>query len=215
MPFLNILNMLSSRTARNSSRDATVRSVVSERAGREWCLFIDRDGVINRRVVGDYVRNWEQFEWLPRSRLALKMLRGWAPNLVVVTNQQGIGKGLMSADDVDDIHQHIVDELSVEAVKIDAFQVCPHLESDGCACRKPRPGLVLSWLDAHADSEPSLSIMIGDSLSDLELATNVAAATGGCGSIQIGDTPCAGMAHGSFGSLWEFAVAVERARGGL
>jgi histidinol-phosphate phosphatase family protein len=186
--------------------------MVAERAGREWCLFLDRDGVMNRQVVGDYVRSWRHFEWLPGAPLALEKLREWAPHLVVVTNQQGIGKGLMSADDVAAIHQQLQAVLAAEGVMIDAFQVCPHLESAGCACRKPRPGLVLDWLGQHPDSEPLLSIVVGDSLGDLELAHNVAAAAGGCASIHIGGASLRGIADASFESLWDFAVAVGHAR---
>lgn len=214
MRYPNMSNTHSSRlSGRTSAQHLAVQEIVAERAGREWCLFLDRDGVINREVVGDYVRSWRHFEWLPGAPLALKKLREWAPYLVVVTNQQGIGKGLMSAEDVAAIHQHLHAELAADGVKIDAFQVCPHLESAGCACRKPRPGLVLDWLGEHPDCEPLLSIMVGDSLSDLELARNVAAAAGGCVSIQIrGRASLRGFADASFDSLWDFAVAVGHAR---
>jgi histidinol-phosphate phosphatase family protein len=207
-------NTPSSRlSSRDSGHYAAVRKLVVERVGREWCLFLDRDGVINRKIDGDYVRTWRDFEWLPRAELALKRLREYAPHLVVVTNQQGIGKGLMSTDDVAAIHHHLQAELVADGVQMDAFQVCPHLESTGCACRKPRPGLVLDWLGQHPDTEPSLSIMVGDSQSDLELAHNVAAASGGCASIHIGGRTRRGpVADASFDSLWDFAVAVARAR---
>ncbi|MCV7177486.1 D-glycero-alpha-D-manno-heptose-1,7-bisphosphate 7-phosphatase [Mycolicibacterium sphagni] len=188
--------------------------MVAERIDRDWCLFLDRDGVINRQVVGDYVRSWQDFEWIPGAQLALKNLREWAPHLVIVTNQQGVGKGLMSADDLAEIHERMQDELAADGVTIDAFQVCPHLESAGCDCRKPKPGLVLDWLRQHPDCVPSLSIMVGDSQSDLELAHNVAATVGGCESIQIGDhTQLDCCADASFDSLWDFAVAVGQARG--
>lgn len=168
---------------------------------------------MNRQIVGDYVRTWRDFEWLPRAPLALKRLSEWAPHLVVVTNQQGIGKGLMSADDVEAIHRSLRAELAVDDVLIDAFQVCPHLEASGCTCRKPRPGLVLDWLRQHPAIEPSLSIMVGDSEGDLELAHNVAAASGGCSSVQIGRRTNRGaVADALFDSLWDFAVAVKRAR---
>jgi histidinol-phosphate phosphatase family protein len=196
-----------------SAHQAALQEMVTERAGREWCLFVDRDGVINRQIVGDYVRSWRQFEWLPGAPLALKKLREWAPHIVVVTNQQGIGKGLMSADDVVAIHQHLEHQLAPDRLTIDAFQVCPHLESADCACRKPRPGLVLDWLGEHLDSEPSLSIMVGDSLGDLELARNVATVVGGCASIHIGEAGPRGIADASFESLWDFAAAVGYARG--
>ena len=191
-----------------------VRKLIDERVGQRWCLFLDRDGVINRQIVGDYVRSWPDFEWLPRAPLALKRLREWAPYLVVVTNQQGIGKGLMSGDDVEAIHHRLRAELAASGVLLDGIQVCPHLESAGCLCRKPRPGLVLDWLGRHSDSEAALSVVVGDSQSDLELAHNVSVASGGCVSIQIGRRTNSGaVADASFDSLWDFAVAVGRAGG--
>lgn len=207
--------MHSSRPSNSDSFDhSAVRKLVNDRAGREWCLFLDRDGVINRQIVGDYVRDWGDFEWLPRAQLALKGLSAWAPHLVVVTNQQGIGKGLMSADEVAVIHHNIRVELAAVGVVIDAIQVCHHLASVGCECRKPRPGLVLDWLQQHPATDQSLSIIVGDSQSDLELAHAVAVETGGCASVRIGECATRGViAEASFSSLWEFASAVKRAGG--
>jgi histidinol-phosphate phosphatase family protein len=199
-------------SSNDTARYAVVQRLVAERAGRDWCLFLDRDGVINRQIVGGYVRGWDEFEWLPRVPLALKMLRGWAPRLVVVTNQQGIGKGSMSADDVESVHHHVRVELATKAVSIDAIQVCPHLESAECACRKPRTGLVVGWLQDHPGIDPSLSVMVGDSQSDMELAKRVAVEVGGCASVQIGQRGVQGVvADASFDSLWDFAIAVESA----
>ena len=214
MRFQNTSNMHSSQlnSSERSAREVGLRELVAERAGRDWCLFLDRDGVINRRVVGDYVRNLRHFEWLPGVPLALKKLGQWAPHMVVVTNQQGIDKGLMSAADVEAIHDAIQTELAVHGVSFDAFQVCPHLRAAECSCRKPRPGLVLEWLVHHPHNDPKLSIIAGDSRSDLEMARNVAGAVGGCMSAQIGRTSMAGLADASFDSLWDFAVAVEQVR---
>ena len=205
--------MSNTHSSQLSNRPRNVlQSLVVDRAGREWCLFLDRDGVINRQIVGDYVRSWRQFEWLPNVTPALKRLRDWAPHLVIVTNQQGIGKDLMSAQDVEDIHRKLSAELALEGVTIDAIQVCPHLEATNCPCRKPSPGLVLEWLRQNPDNQSSLSIVAGDSGSDLELACNVATATGGCASIQIGSGDLGGVADVSFDSLWDFALAVDHAR---
>jgi histidinol-phosphate phosphatase family protein len=190
-------------TTGGSPESAIVKGFVDEREGRDWCLFLDRDGVINRRVVGDYVREWRQFEWLPGALAALKVLRRWAPHVVVVTNQQGIGKGLMTERDVAAIHQRIQD-----AVPLDAFQVCPHLESAACDCRKPRPGLVRQWLNDNPECDSSLSIVVGDSASDLELARNVAAT-----AVHVTGGADGGDAHLCLSSLWEFAAAVSAARG--
>jgi histidinol-phosphate phosphatase family protein len=191
---------------------AAVRELVVARSGKKWCLFLDRDGVINRQIVGDYVRTWMQFEWLEGAPLALLQLRKWAPHLVVVTNQQGVGKGLMSIQDVDLIHRKISDRLAAEEVSVDGFRVCPHLESAGCNCRKPAPGLVLDWLQQHPDVDPALSVVVGDSWGDMELARHVSAATGGCAKIQIGDKKLGGTVDAAFHSLWDFALAVGNAR---
>lgn len=172
-------------------------------------MFIDRDGVINRQIVGGYVRSWGDFEWLPGAVPALSALLGWAPYVVVATNQQGIGKGLMSSDDVSEIHRRIRAQTVRNGLAINAFQVCPHLESDHCSCRKPSPGLLLDWLRHRPEVDPALSVMVGDSASDLELAHNLAAVTGGCASVHIGlleDLDDA--ADGSFNSLQEFTFAV-------
>ena len=119
----------------------------------------------------------------------------------------------MSSENVAAIHRRLRAELAADGVLIDAFQVCPHLESAECVCRKPKSALVLDWLRQHPDSEPSLSIMVGDSQSDLELAHNVATATGSCAGIQIGrrGSLCA-ASTASFDSLWELAVAVRNAQ---
>lgn len=173
-------------------------------------MFLDRDGVINRQIVDDYVRNWQQFEWISGAIEALKALLNWAPHLVVVTNQQGIAKGLMGAADVAEIHRNVQTKIGAGHRNIDAFQVCPHLESSGCNCRKPRPGLVLDWLERHPGVDGSLSIVVGDSPSDIELARRVARVTGGCASVQIGNPSFPLKADASFGTLWHFAEAVAR-----
>lgn len=212
MPYLNMSSMHSSRRDANGiDREVAVQRIFSERTGRNWCLFLDRDGVINRKIEGDYVRHWRQFEWMPGAMLALRALRSWAPYLVVVTNQQGIGKGLMRAEDAAHIHHELRVALAAEGVLIDEILVCPHLESSRCECRKPSPGLVLGWLARHPDSEPWLSVVVGDSECDLDLASNVASAVGRCRSIYIGMSDESRFADASFESLWEFAAAVELA----
>lgn len=211
-----MLSTFSSRASRSaSSQEIAIRELVDRRVGDQWCLFLDRDGVINRQIVGDYVRTWRDFELLPDVVGALKILRDWAPYIVVVTNQQGIGKGLMSVSDVDEVHRRLQDTLALNAVKVDAFQVCPHLESAGCQCRKPRTGMVLSWLAKHRVVNASLSVIVGDSVSDTQLAHNVAAVVGSCAAVRIGarsqsDVPV----DASFNSLWDFAVAVREAKRG-
>lgn len=184
--------------------------LVATRAG-EWCLFLDRDGVINRRIVAGYVRDWSEFEFLPGVLDALRSLAMWAPRIVVVTNQQGVGKHLMSAESVDEIHRRMIAEVTHAGGRIDAVQTCPHLATEGCACRKPSPGMAIGYLDANPDVDGSLSIMVGDTDSDIEMARRLATATGGCVAVRVDDTvdPRANL---TFTGLAEFAAAVDAAR---
>lgn len=205
--------MRSSRLNPEPKGHLALSDMVEARAGAQWCLFLDRDGVINRQIVGDYVRSWHDFEWLPHARKALRILRAWAPHVVVVTNQQGVGKGLMSPADVADIHQRMQADLAEDDVKLDDILFCPHLDSSNCDCRKPRPGMVLHWLGEHPTVVPSLSIMAGDSRTDIELAHNVASITGGCDSILVGGRPDLVANDVKFDSLSDFAAAVQHARG--
>jgi len=202
-----MLNGISLLTINEKTR--FVRALVEERSGRDWCLFLDRDGVINRKIDGDYVRNLTQFEWSPNAVSALKKLENWAPRIVVVTNQQGVGKGLMSAIEVDEIHMHIKNCLAMEGVNIDSIKVCPHLQSANCDCRKPSPSLVLSWLQEHPNAAASLSIVIGDSECDLKMSQNIAKVSGRCEYIQIGFAENLGPSVLFFESLFEFADLVD------
>lgn len=179
--------------------------LVRRRQGASWCLFVDRDGVVNRRVEGDYVRSWREFEFLPGVPEALAVLAGWASATVVVTNQQGVGKGLMTDADLDDLHAHMLDALQDAGATVDAVLVCPHLATAGCGCRKPRAGLALGWLADHPAYEPELSVMVGDSESDLSMARALAAVTGGCSGIGIGRLDGADL---DFPTLSDFAAGV-------
>jgi D-glycero-D-manno-heptose 1,7-bisphosphate phosphatase len=185
--------------------DEWVKDMVAQRQQKRWVLFVDRDGVVNRQLKGSYVRSWAEFQWVPGSLEALVALATWAPHIVLVSNQQGVGKGLMSAAHLDDIHARMLDAISTAGGRLDAIRTCPHLESDICACRKPKPGLAVDWLDQNPLVESALSIMIGDSDSDMQMAKNLASITGGCEAVRIGPR---GFLPWTFTSLAEFAAAV-------
>jgi len=165
--------------------DEQLSRLVADRAGRDWCLFVDRDGVVNRRVEGDYVRSWSQFAFLPGALEALAVLSRWAPRVVVVTNQQGVAKGLMTASDLDDVHSRLAAQVTASGGRLDAVLACPHAASAGCPCRKPRPGLATAWLAAHPTVDARLSVLVGDQPSDVETARRLASETGGCTSVAV------------------------------
>ena len=132
-------------------------------------IFLDRDGVINRRIVGGYVCHWTQFKFLPGIRGALSKLSRLDLPLIVVSNQAGVAKGLVSPDSLREITERFVAELAREGSRIDAVYYCPHGQFDDCRCRKPRPGL-LEQAAEDWQLDLTASILIGDSISDLQAA---------------------------------------------
>ena len=131
-------------------------------------LFLDRDGVLNRRIAGDYVRNWSQWEWLPDAKEAVAQLSQQYAHTFVVSNQQGIGKGLFTMTDADDIHQHVLAEVSAAGGHIDRVYVCPDLKDSGSPNRKPAIGMALQAQQDYPDVQLTDSVMIGDSVSDMQ-----------------------------------------------
>jgi histidinol-phosphate phosphatase family protein len=133
-------------------------------------LFLDRDGVINRQIVGDYVRNLSQLELLPDAMNAIARLGRLFRYVLVVTNQQGIGKGLMSAEDVAKIHDHIIREATMAGGRIDRIYCCPSLEAACDPNRKPDVGMGWQAKVDFPDINFRRSLMIGDSPSDMLFA---------------------------------------------
>lgn len=135
-------------------------------------LFLDRDGVLNRQIVGDYVRSWSQWEWLPGVR---EQIAGWSKRykrLFLVSNQQGVGKGLMSESDLADIHQHMLADIKATGGRLDGIYVCSDLEDTESPNRKPAIGLALQAQRDFPEVDFHRSAMIGDSLSDMLFARN-------------------------------------------
>ena len=108
---------------------------------RPETFFLDRDGVINRQLPDDYVKTWREFEFLPRAKEALRLLTEAGLRLVIVTNQRGIARGLMTEADLQDIHTRMLAELSDAGAQIAAIYCCPH-DHGQCRCRKPQPGML-------------------------------------------------------------------------
>jgi len=132
------------------------------------CVFLDRDGVINKKIEGDYVRNWSQFEFLPNIIDWIRLFQALDHLVIVVTNQRGVALGHMTLEDVNQIHEKMLEALEMRGAYIDDIFVCPH-EENSCDCRKPKPGLVLEAQEKY-DIDLSESLLIGDSDSDEQLA---------------------------------------------
>lgn len=129
-------------------------------------MFLDRDGVIIQNR-SDYVRNWAQVEVFPWALEALATLKTSAYRIVIVSNQSAIGRGMITAGEVDDINLRLVECITAAGGRIDGIYICPHTPHDHCSCRKPKPGLILRAA-AELDLNLEISIMIGDALEDIE-----------------------------------------------
>jgi histidinol-phosphate phosphatase family protein len=137
---------------------------------REKTIILDRDGVLNRKPRrAHYVRNWNEFEWLPGALSALQKLHGAGYRVVVVSNQAGIARGAMSEADLAAIHRAMTEDVASAGGKIEAIYYCPHDWHGGCECRKPLPGMLFQ---AQHDLNLDLSrtYFVGDDERDGEAA---------------------------------------------
>lgn len=137
-----------------------------------WTLFLDRDGVINRKLDNDYVKNTGEFDFLPRVKQSISKFRKVFGRIVVVTNQQGIGKKLMSEEDLQKVHHFMLSHLNSEQILIDKVYFCPDLANLNSINRKPNIGMALQAKKDFPEIDFSTSIMVGDSLSDMEFGKN-------------------------------------------
>ncbi len=131
-------------------------------------LFLDRDGVLNRRIPDDYVRSFAQWEWLPKAKEALSILAVHFEVIVITSNQQGVGKGLFTTEDLLLLTDFFLLEIHEYGGRIDKVYYCTHLKKEECACRKPRTGMAFMAVRDFPQLDFSSSIMVGDTISDME-----------------------------------------------
>jgi D-glycero-D-manno-heptose 1,7-bisphosphate phosphatase len=144
-------------------------------------VFLDRDGTLNMRPAEhEYVTAAADFAWIPGAREGLSRLAKAGYVLTVVSNQRGVGRGLVSRDVLDEIERRIQGELAVEGCAIEAFRYCFHGDEDDCDCRKPRPGMILG-LAEMLDLDLAASWVIGDAASD-----TAAGRAAGCRTALVG-----------------------------
>lgn len=133
-------------------------------------VFFDRDGVVNLSPGEGYVLSWGDFHFAEGIMEATKLCHDRGYRLVLVTSQQGVGKGEMSQAALDDIHTRMQEALSAGGAPFDHIEVCTHL-SGSCTCRKPSPAMIHhaeQWLDLDL----SRSLLIGDHDRDIQMAIN-------------------------------------------
>ncbi|MFZ1704306.1 MAG: HAD family hydrolase [Saprospiraceae bacterium] len=132
-----------------------------------WTLFLDRDGVINKRIPYAYVREWSEFEFLEGVLDALAKFNTLFEKIVIVTNQAGIEKELMSHEMLHEIHEKMMEVITFHGGRIDEIYYCPFKADLDPLCRKPNPGMALEAQKDFPNIEFKKSLMIGDSDSDI------------------------------------------------
>jgi D-glycero-D-manno-heptose 1,7-bisphosphate phosphatase len=165
-------------------------------------IFLDRDGVIIENK-SDYVKSLADVHFIPGALTALAALvlrmrdSGRECRVVMVTNQSAIGRGLVMAEAVEAVNEHVVRSIAAAGGRIDGVYVCPHAPEAKCACRKPAPGMLLQaaaalGIDLHR------SIMIGDAVSDV-LAAHAAGARAILVRTGRGASEAPGLARANLG----------------
>ncbi len=133
-------------------------------------VFLDRDGVTNRKLPeGQFVRSWRDFEFLPGAESAIAALNRSGRHIIVISNQRGIALGLYTRADVETLHMKLQERMAEHDAHIDAFYYCPH-DRNQCDCRKPKTGLFEQVFRDFPEASAQNSIVIGDSLSDIQAA---------------------------------------------
>jgi len=137
----------------------------------EKVIFVDRDGVINEDPIGDYVKQWEDFRFIQGALEALKKLSDANYEIVIISNQAGIGDGEYTEEALNEITDKMISEFRKSGIAIRGIYYCLHGKNANCQCRKPKTGL---FEQAYRDVKfnPSETYFIGDKLSDVQAGIN-------------------------------------------
>lgn len=169
----------------------------------DWTLFLDRDGVINVRIIDGYVTKTEEFEFLPNVIDAFKIFKNKFKRIIVVTNQQGVGKGIMTIEDVERVHKYMLQQIENQGGKIDKVYFCPQLKSVVDNYRKPSPKMAYFAKNDFPEIDLSKSIMVGDMNSDVEFGMNA-----GMKTVFVGDNELKLNPDSRYDSLYDFAKLI-------
>lgn len=140
---------------------------------KSWTLFLDRDGVINEEIVGSYITSTDEFKFCNGALEALTALSSIFGNIVVVTNQRGVGRGIMSLEALRDINSTMGTAVSTSGGRIDKVYSCTAVD-DADRNRKPNTGMAEQARQDFPEIDFKKSVMVGNSLSDMEFGKRMA-----------------------------------------
>lgn len=139
---------------------------------KSWTLFLDRDGVINERIFGGYIRTIEEFVFKPRVLESLSKMSASFGRIIVVTNQQGIGKKIMTESNLSEIHNYMINEIGRAGGRIDAVYFASNLKGAEPDRRKPEAAMAMEAKLDFPEIDFQRSIMVGDTDSDIKFGQN-------------------------------------------
>ena len=169
-----------------------------------WSLFLDRDGVINERIFGGYITDPSSFVFLDGTKEAIKSLSRLFHRVIVVTNQQGIGKGIMTERNLLEIHTYMHDQIHISGGKIDKSYFAPNLKGAEDDIRKPHSGMAVLAKMEFPEIDFKRCVMVGDTDTDIEFGKNL-----GMKTVRIKTKEPIGLeADLTVGSLFEFAKMI-------
>jgi len=159
------------------------------------------------------VRDPSEFHWLPGALEGLALLRRAGVRLSVATNQAGVGRGVMSLEQLAAVHERMQREAAAQGAALDAVLYCPHAPEEQCSCRKPAPGLIEAAV-ARSGVAASDTIVVGDDRRDLEAAqrAGVVAALVRTGKGRRTEALLGNAAVPAYDDLRELARAILAAR---
>ena len=143
---------------------------------KSWTLFLDRDGVINYEKENDYILNKNEFAFYPCVLDALQILNMVFGVIVIISNQKGVGKGLMSLNDLNEIHEAMLSKVNASGGRIDEIYFCTDLDNNSFN-RKPQHGMALQAKADFPLIDFSKTIMVGNKLSDMQFGRNAGVST--------------------------------------
>ncbi|MFN8153266.1 MAG: HAD-IIIA family hydrolase [Bacteroidia bacterium] len=135
-------------------------------------LFLDRDGVINTELPADYVKTISEFQFETGVFEAILLLQRFFNRIIIITNQRGVGAGIMSQADLDLVHSYMLKEFSKHGIEIDAIYAATDVDRSS-EKRKPRPYMGYLAKTDFPEIDFSRSLMIGNSVSDLEFGKSL------------------------------------------
>lgn len=182
----------------------------SSKYNKEWSLFLDRDGVINEEIQGSYVTQWEEFKFYPGCLQALAGLSNIFGNIIVVTNQRGVGRGIMKFEDLKLIHARMQEEIAAQGGRIDKVYACTAVENDDNN-RKPNTGMAMQAKEDFNGIEFRKSVMVGNNLSDMLFGKRMAMHTVFISSTQEQFALPHDMIDEQYSSLKEWADSILHA----